>query len=62
MSAGFEGKAKAKKGSWISIAEWKCDGEKVIPMCVKSAIIDGETLKEDIFYTVKDGEFIEVEE
>ena len=61
MSAGIEGKAKAKKGSWISIAEWKWDGEKNIPACVKSAIIDGETLKEDTYYTVKDGEFVEIQ-
>ena len=61
MSAGIGGKAKAKKGSWISIAEWEWDGEKAILVCVKTARIDGETLKEDTYYTVKDGEFVEVQ-
>ena len=62
MSAGVEGKAKAKKGSWISIAEWKWNGDKNILVCVRSGIIDGVILKEGTYYTVKGGEFIEVEE
>ena len=28
---------------------------------VKSAMIDGETLKEGVFYTLKGGEFIEAD-
>ena len=44
------------------LAEWKYD-EKVkrdVPMCVKAAQIDGETLKEDVWYKLVDGEFTEV--
>ena len=31
------------------------------PICVKAAQIDGEILKADTWYELKDGEFVEVE-
>lgn len=37
-------------------------GIKYTPVCVKAAQIDGETIKEDTWYTLKNGEFVEVEE
>lgn len=63
MAAGYESKAKAKIGSWITLAEWKYDGEvgNYIPVCVKTEQVDGERIKEDIFYQLIDGEFTEVE-
>lgn len=62
MAAGYESKAKAKIGSWITLAEWKFDGNVWIPICVKTEKVDGERIKADTFYKVVDGEFKEVEE
>jgi len=36
--------------------------EKCKLKTVKSAIIDGKKLKEDVFYTLKDGKFVEVKD
>lgn len=60
--AGIGSRAKAKKGSWITLAEWEWSEEKedYIPVCVKAEQVDGERIKEDVFYTLKDGEFWEV--
>ena len=64
MCAGRSSKAKGKKGSWITLAEWKKDVEKgrYVPACVKTERVDGEKIKEDTYYTLKNGEFVEVEE
>ena len=64
MCAGNESRAKAKKGSWITLAEWVEDEEKgrYVPVCVKTEYVDGEKIKEDTYYTLKSGEFVEVEE
>ena len=51
-----------KKGCWIVLAEWKEIDNKYIPVCVKAAQIDGEMLKEDTFYKLKNGEFVEANE
>ena len=55
--------AKAALGCWICLAEWEYNREKArfIPMCVKAAQIDGETLKPDTWYQLKNGEFAEVQ-
>ena len=60
--AGHKSMAKAKKGSWISLAEWKYSEEKkhIIPVCVKTEFVDGERIKEDTWYKLVDGEFKEV--
>ena len=69
MAAGYQSQAKAKKGSWITLAEWvRTDDEDEkgfciwIPKCVKTEYVDGERIKEDTFYKLADGEFKEVEE
>lgn len=64
MCAGSRSKAKGKKGSWITLAEWVKDEEKgrYVPVCVKTERVDGEKIKEDTYYTMKNGEFVEVEE
>ena len=68
MAAGYNSIAKAKIGSWITLAEWirtdKTDDRDNyiwIPKCVKTEYVDGERIKEDIFYKLVDGEFKEVE-
>lgn len=60
---GFRGRIKGKKGCWITLAEWEFDGskERFVPVCVKSAQIDGEILKEDTWYTLENGKFVECE-
>ena len=56
--------AKAKKGSWITLSEWEKNfvEKRYIPVCVKTEYVDGEKIKEDTYYTLKNGEFVEVEE
>ncbi len=68
MAAGYNSIAKAKIGSWITLAEWirtdeMDDKDNYIwkPKCVKTECVDGERIKEDTFYKLVDGEFKEVE-
>jgi hypothetical protein len=53
---------KGAVGNWITLAEWVYDNDKQchIPVCVKSAQIDGEIIKADTWYKLSGGEFIEV--
>lgn len=68
MAAGYNSIARAKIGSWITLAEWVKTGEKNengfyiwIPKCVKTEYVDGERIKENTFYKLVDGEFKECE-
>ena len=58
---GIEGKANACLGSWIMLAEWADTSEGWHIKTVKTAKIDGEKLKADTWYMLKNGEFEEVE-
>jgi hypothetical protein len=60
--AGCDSICKAKKGSWITLSEWKWNDEKqrYVPVCVKTEFVDGERIKEDTFYKLLNGEFKEV--
>ena len=64
MCAGDESKAKAKTGSWITLAEWKWSDKKnrYVPVCVKTEYVDGESIKADTWYKLENGKFVEVEE
>ena len=55
---------KGAVGNWITLAEWVYDNDKQrhIPVCVKSAQIDGEIIKADTWYKLSGGEFIEVDD
>ena len=55
-------KAKGGLHSVIVLTEWKWDesGENYIPVCVKAEIVDGEKIKADTWYTLRNGEFVEV--
>jgi hypothetical protein len=57
--AGNDGKIKGKLGCWIVLSEWGWIDDKYTPVCVKAAQIDGEKLKPDIWYKLKNGEFVE---
>lgn len=63
MCAGLGSRAKGKKGSWITLAEWVKDEEKgrYMPVCVNTERVDGERIKEDVYYTLQDGVFTEAE-
>ena len=58
---GIEGKAKGSLGCYIAVAEYEEteDGYRLIDF--KSHIVDGETIKADTFYMLKNGEFVETE-
>ena len=62
VCAGNESKAKAKVGSWITLAEWKWSDEKNrnVPVCVKTEYVDGENIKADTWYQLKNGKFVEI--
>ena len=60
MCAGNHSIAKAKIGSWITLAEWKMINNEYTPVCVKTEKVDGERIKEDTFYKLVNGEFKEI--
>lgn len=64
MCAGSGSRAKAKLGSWITLAEWKWSDEKNrnVPICVKTEYVDGNNIKADTWYQLKNGKFVEVTE
>ena len=60
---GYEGRAKGALGCAIVVAErgdW--NGETYPLIGIKAAIVDGETIKPDVWYALKGGEFVEVKE
>ena len=59
MCAGNGSIAKAKKGSWITLAEWYWDDadDHWKPKCVKTEYVDGRRIMEDTWYKLVDGEF-----
>ena len=61
--AGHGCTVKAKIGSWITLAEWEYSKEKgrSVPRCVKTEYVDGEKIKADTWYQLKNGEFVEAE-
>ncbi|MDD5353414.1 MAG: hypothetical protein PHS93_09660, partial [Candidatus Omnitrophica bacterium] len=54
---GYKNKAKATKDSWIVLAERNVNGEIIN---LKSAKIDGKKMKENTWYEIVDGKFLEV--
>ena len=54
---GYEGKAKGTKGCWLVLAEWK-DGHRKDVRCF---YVDGESVKANVFYMMKDGELVEAD-
>ena len=53
-------KAKAGLRSVIVLTEWAWVGDNYTPVSVKAEIVDGERIKADTWYTLKNGEFVEV--
>ena len=57
---GYKGIIKGKKGDWITLVEWVKDKKigKWVPRCVKSVQIDGNRIKEDVFYKLENKKFV----
>ena len=64
VNAGHNCRAKAKKGSWITLSEWILSEEKGrwVPLFVRTEQVDGETIKADTWYILKGGKFVECDE
>lgn len=61
LATGINSKAKGKIGCFIVLAEWKEINHEYHIVDVKSAKVDGKNIKEDTFYTLKDGKFVEAD-
>ena len=61
LATGINSKAKGKIGCFIVLAEWKEINYEYHIVDVKSAKVDGENIKEDTFYMLKDGKFVEAD-
>ena len=59
---GNNGRVRAKAGCWIVLSEWKNTDIKNTPVCVKAVQVDGETIKEDTWYKLENGEIVEATE
>ncbi|GIP10447.1 hypothetical protein J1TS5_26170 [Paenibacillus macerans] len=62
IATGYDGKAKGSLGSAIVVVErgdW--NGDTYPLLAIKSAIVDGESIKADTFYKLQNGEFVEVD-
>ena len=55
-------KAKGGLHSVIVLTEWELIGEEYVPVCVKAEVVDGERIKANTYYHLKEGEFEETEE
>lgn len=61
LACGIEGKAMGALGCGICLVErGEWDGETYPIKHIKAAIVDGETIKPDVWYTLKNGEFVEL--
>ena len=60
---GIDGKVMAGKvGAWLTAYEWGYDGSDRHIKAGKCVRVDGEKIKPNVWYTLKNGEFVEVEE
>ena len=56
---GIKGKAKGKKGCWLTISEWKIDKSYVWHRIdVQTKKVDGVKIKADTWYQLKRGKFV----
>ncbi len=57
VNIGRRARIKGSIGSWITLAEYSNYNDDCI--CIKSARIDGKVLKENVWYELLNGEFVE---
>ena len=55
---GYSGKASGAVGCWLVLTE-RDDNMHILS--VKAALVDGETIKPDVYYTLKSGEIIKAD-
>ena len=58
--SGNHARVKAKKGSWITLSEWQYKGNNRELKREIIEYVDGVRIKEDTFYTLRNGYFVEV--
>ena len=58
---GVECKARGKKTCWLVLAEREIKNNKWAIKSVQAVEVDGKIIKEDTYYMLKDGEFVEAE-
>ena len=59
IATGYDGRVKGALGCAIATVERDGTDYHIISIC--SGIVDGKTLKPDVWYCVKDGQFVEAE-
>ena len=58
---GKDNKCKGELGAYLVCSEWgDWNGNEYPLIAAKMAVVDGESIKPDTWYTLKDGEFVEV--
>ena len=58
IATGIGSKAKGKLGCYIAVAEWENINDEWQIKNFKAHKVDGKTIKEDTFYTLKNGKFV----
>ena len=59
---GKDNKCKGVIGSYLVLSEWgEWDGDKYPLLGAQMVIVDGKQIKEDTFYTLKDGKIVEAD-
>ena len=57
---GIKGKSAGKKGTWLVLAEWIYNDEMQYEVKeIKTIVVDGKKIKEDTYYALEDGKFVE---
>ena len=58
VANGYGSKARGAMGCYLVLTEYDDDGHM---LCAKMARVDGSAIKENVWYTLKNGEFVECE-
>ena len=58
VANGYKSKARGAMGCYIVLTKYDDDGHMI---CAKMARVDGSAIKENVYYTLKNGEFVECE-
>ena len=59
---GKDNKCKGIIGSYLVLSEWgEWDGDKYPLLSAKMVVVDGKEIKEDTYYTLKDGKVVEAD-
>ena len=68
MAWGYHGKARGVKGAYLVLADWEGDEERYWEQDkwrlkgAEMVRVDGEKIKENIWYTMVNGKVVEVED